>query len=209
MRKIQALEDSLAHTIRRLYSRGLVSGVGGNASVILPGRKRLVITPSGYFKGGVESGDLVTVTLSGRIIGAGRPSSDLPTHLAIYRLRKDVNAVVHGHPPSAVAMMTAGIDLPTLTPEHAVLVRSVQVVDFVPPGKEGAEAISRVIDGKTDLVGVRNHGFFALGKDLHDAASKIEVIEESSKIYLGMRQLGRVSQLDEDQVARIRRVYRK
>ena len=81
------LESALASTIRRLYVRGLVSGVGGNASVILESRKDVLITPAGYFKGGVAEGDLVRVSVNGRVVGKGKPSSELPTHLAAYRLR--------------------------------------------------------------------------------------------------------------------------
>ena len=99
------IERDLAHTIRRLYERGLVSGVGGNASVLLKSRKQILITPAGYFKGGVAEGDLVRVSLQGKIIGKGRPSSELATHLEAYRLRRDVRAVVHGHPPAAVALV--------------------------------------------------------------------------------------------------------
>ncbi|HUK79050.1 MAG TPA: class II aldolase/adducin family protein, partial [Nitrososphaerales archaeon] len=103
------LETDLAHTIRRLYERGLVSGVGGNASVLLPSGRQILITPAGYFKGGVAAGDLVRVELGGSVVGKGKPSSELATHLEAYRLRKDVRAVVHAHPPVAVALMTAGV----------------------------------------------------------------------------------------------------
>jgi L-ribulose-5-phosphate 4-epimerase len=92
------LERDLARTIRRLYERGLVSGVGGNASVLLPSKRQMLITPSGYFKGGIAQGDLVRVSLEGKVIEKGKPSSELPTHLAAYKIRKDVGAVVHGHP---------------------------------------------------------------------------------------------------------------
>src|SRR5579863_2711798 len=101
------LERDLARTIRRLYERGLVSGVGGNASVLLPSKRQMLITPSGYFKGGIAQGDLVKVSLEGKVVGKGKPSSELPTHLAAYRIRKDVGAVVHGHPSTAVALVTA------------------------------------------------------------------------------------------------------
>src|SRR5579863_4231788 len=101
------LERDLARTIRRLYERGLVSGVGGNASVLLPSRRQMLITPAGYFKGGVAEGDLVRVSLEGKVTGKGKPSSELATHLAAYRVRKEegVEAVVHGNPPTAVALV--------------------------------------------------------------------------------------------------------
>ena len=137
----ETLEKDLARTIRRLYERGLVSGVGGNASVILRPKDVILITPAGYFKGGVAEGNLVRVRLDGRVVGAGRPSSELATHLEAYRVRKDVNAVVHGHPPSAVALITAGVEIPVVTPEHAALIRSMEVVEFAAPGVPGANVV--------------------------------------------------------------------
>jgi L-fuculose-phosphate aldolase len=206
MSDIEGLKDELARTIRRLYERGLVSGVGGNASLILPHGEKILITPSGYFKGGVAKGDLITVTLSGKVLSEGVPSSELATHLLAYKLRKDVKAVVHAHPPTATAMITAGLSIPTMTPEHSVMVTNLKVVDFAPPGREGADAVHESLK-ECDVVGIRNHGFFSLGPDLHEAASRLEVLEESAKIYMTMRQLGKMSVLGDDLIKRVRAVY--
>jgi len=200
------LKRDLAHTIRRLYERGLVSGVGGNASVLLPSRKQMLITPAGYFKGGVAEGDILRVSLDGRAQGKGKPSSELPTHLTVYRVRKDVGAVVHGHPPTAVAIITAGMTIPTMTPEHAVMVKRLEVVDFVVPGEAGAKAVEEPLK-RCDVVGIRNHGFFSLGRDLHEAASRLEVLEESAKIYLAGRAAGGVSGLREEDLEKVRGAY--
>jgi L-fuculose-phosphate aldolase len=214
MTELERLERDLAHTIRRLYERGLVSGVGGNASVILPSkRKEILITPTGYFKGGIAEGDLLRVSLEGKkkkrtkVLGKGKPSSELPTHLAAYRVRKDVGAVVHGHPPTAVALITAGVTVPTMTPEHAVMIRRLEVVGFAVPGEAGARAVAESLK-RCDVVGIVNHGFFSLGPDLHEAASRLEVLEESAKIYLAGRQAGGgVSGLRKEDLDRVRAVY--
>ena len=206
MDDIRQLERTLAFTIRRLYERGLVSGVGGNASVLTPTRKQLLITPAGYFKGGVAEGDIVRVSLDGKVTGRGRPSSELATHLAAYRTRKDVRAVVHGHPPSAVALITAGADIPAMTPEHSVMIRSLEVVDFAAPGEAGARAVTESLK-RCDVVGIRNHGFFSLGGDLHTAVSRLEVLEESAKIYLAGRQVGGAPGLGREDQKKIRSAY--
>jgi len=200
------IETDLAHTIRRLYERGLVSGVGGNASVLLPPGRQILITPSKYFKGGVAEGDLVRVSIQGKVFGKGKPSSELATHLEVYRLRKDVKAVVHGHPPTAVALITAGVSIPVMTPEHAVMVQRLSVVDFAPPGEAGAKAVMGALK-LCDVVGIRNHGFFSLGSDLHEAASRLEVLEESAKIYLAGQQVGGVSGLGREALGEIRKGY--
>jgi L-fuculose-phosphate aldolase len=204
--ELERLERDLARTIRRLYERGLVSGVGGNASVLVPPKKLVLITPAGYFKGGVAEGGLVKVGLNGGVIGRGKPSSELPTHHAAYRARRDVRAVVHGHPPTAVALITSGVQIPTMTPEYAVMIRRLEVVDFAPPGEAGAKAITKQL-GRCDMVGIRNHGFFSLGKDLNEAASKLEVLEESAKICLAGRMVGGASGLDDEEVEDIRKAY--
>jgi L-fuculose-phosphate aldolase len=206
MDRLARLEGDLARTIRRLYERGLVSGVGGNASVLLPSKRQMLITPSGYFKGGLAEGDLVRVSLEGKVVGKGNPSSELPTHLAAYRVRKDVAAVVHGHPPTAVALVTAGITVPSMTPEHAVMIKRLEVVGFAVPGEAGARAIEEPLK-RCDLVGIRNHGFFSLGVDLHEAASRLEVLEESAKIYLAGLQAGGVLGLGEEDLERVREAY--
>jgi L-fuculose-phosphate aldolase len=213
MSKLERLESDLARTIRRLYERGLVSGVGGNASVILPSKREILITPTGYFKGGVAEGDLLRVSLEGKederkkVLGKGKPSSELPTHLAAYRVRKDVEAVVHGHPPTAVALITAGVTVPSVTPEHAVMIRRLEVVGFAVPGEAGARAVEESLK-RCDVVGIMNHGFFSLGPDLHEAASRLEVLEESAKIYLaGLQVGGGVSGLRKEDLERVRAVY--
>jgi len=208
MSEIAKLEGTLSHTIRRLYERGLVSGVGGNASIILPSRNQIMITPAGYFKGGVAEGDIVRVTLKGDVLGKGTPSSELATHLMVYGTRKDVTAVVHGHPPTAVALITAGVPIPVMTPEHAVMIRRLEVVGFAPPGRLGALAVREAIK-RCDVVGIRNHGFFSLGNGLHEAASRLEVLEESAKIFLAGHHVGGVSGLGPKELGLIRKNYDK
>jgi len=206
MDRFARLGRDVARSIRRLYERGLVSGVGGNASVLLPSGDQILITPAGYFKGGVAEGDLVRVSLEGKVVGKGKPSSELATHLAAYRVRKDVTAVVHGHPPTAVALITSGVTVPTMTPEHAVMVRRLEVVGFAVPGEAGAVAVEEALK-RCDVVGIKNHGFFSFGKDLHEAVSRLEVLEESAKIYLAGREVGGVSGLAEEDVERVRKSY--
>ena len=93
-----------------------------------------------------------------------------------------------------------------MTPEHVVLLRSIEVVDFAPPGEAGVRIVSDSLK-RCDLVGIKNHGFFSLGRDLHEAASRLEVIEESAKIYVTARQFGNVHELGQEDLRRIRRGY--
>jgi L-fuculose-phosphate aldolase len=113
---------------------------------------------------------------------------------------------VHGHPPTAVALVTAGVTIPSMTPEHAVMIERLEVVGFAAPGEAGARAVEESLK-RCDVVGIRNHGFFSLGADLHEAASRLEVLEESAKIYLAGRQAGGVSGLGEEDLEKVREAY--
>src|SRR3989442_13971808 len=103
-----------------MYQLGFISGTEGNVSV-LEAPDRLWITPSGHHKGLLQPADLLLIDLQGDVLfGNGRPSSETPMHLALYRCRPDIRAVVHAHPPLATALTVAGWRLePPLLAEAA------------------------------------------------------------------------------------------
>jgi len=95
----QLARQTLADVMKKLYSRGLISVYGGNASLLLSDDNALLITPSGFNKENLREEDLVKVDfVSGKVLGEGKPSSELRTHLAIYGANKEAKAVVHAHP---------------------------------------------------------------------------------------------------------------
>ena len=108
------LRRDIVAVCQRLYQRGFIAGTEGNVSA-LEGPDRLWITPSGHHKGLLQPADLLLIDLQGHVLfGNGRPSSETPMHLALYRCRPDIRAVVHAHPPLATATsaMTVISDLP-------------------------------------------------------------------------------------------------
>src|SRR5208282_1302015 len=96
---------------RMLHENRFVAATDGNLSVRLDER-RLLITPTCTSKGRMRAGDLVIVDIDGnRLAGKRRVSSELAMHLLIYRLRPDVNGIVHAHPPTATGFAASGLDL--------------------------------------------------------------------------------------------------
>ena len=105
---IESAREEIVRVGHRLWQRGLVGGAEGNVSVRLDA-SRILTTPSGACKGFLAPGDLLVTDPDGGVLsGAGRPSSELRMHLRIYRLRPDVGAVVHAHPPTATGFAIAG-----------------------------------------------------------------------------------------------------
>lgn len=129
----------------------------GNDSARLRKKGQILITPAGCFNGGVVQGYVVRVSLQGEVITREEPSNELPTRLGAYRTNENVNAGVHSHPPNAVELVCAGMKIPVMIPEHAVMVKRMEVVDFVIPGEHGARAIAIKPKG-CDIIGTRNRG---------------------------------------------------
>ena len=98
--------DQLVMIMDRIYQYGMTTTSGGNLS-IRDANGDIWITPSGIDKGSLTRNDIMRVTKDGEIIGPHKPSVELPFHRDIYRLRPDLNAILHAHPPTLVAFSLA------------------------------------------------------------------------------------------------------
>jgi L-fuculose-phosphate aldolase len=196
----QALRAEIVRVCRRLYERGLIAGGEGNVSARLADGS-ILVTPAGASKIDVAEDDLVVVDRTGkRVAGSGRPSSELGVHLRIYQLRRDVEAVVHAHPPFATAFAVAGEDLmaPVL-PEILVQIGGVPLVPYATPGSPAlADAIEPFLQ-LHDAFLMANHGATSYGSTLSIAHQRMESLEHAARILFSARALGHVSPLTDDQ----------
>ncbi|MCD6357036.1 MAG: class II aldolase/adducin family protein [Thermoproteales archaeon] len=166
--------------MRNLFNRGLISALGGNVSARIPGSEEFWITPSGIFKGELTAEDLVKLDLEGNILeGFLRPSIEWPFHAAIYKVRPDVNAVVHAHNPFTLGLTLAGMGLKPITVEAVMVLRKVEVVPFAFPGTEELANLvkEKAMAGARAIV-LQNHGIVAMGANLYEAEAIAETLEE-------------------------------
>lgn len=203
-----ALRSALIEVGRRLYERGLVVAAEGNVSVRLDDR-RLLTTPTGACKGVLTPDQLVLVDLEGRRLqGELLPSSELPLHLAIYRARSDVQAIVHAHPPIATGFAVAGIplDQPILA-EAVVLLGPVPVAPYgTPTTEELSEAVLTYIRGHTAIL-LANHGALTVGGDLWEAYFRMEILERVAQVSLVAHLLGRRNVLSEEEIRKLSTLF--
>ncbi len=96
--KMMHPREQITLIMKRIYNRVLTTTSGGNLSII-DENGDIWITPTGVDKGLMKPSDIVCVKADGTIIGDNKPSSEYPFHLAIYRERPDIRAIVHAHPP--------------------------------------------------------------------------------------------------------------
>lgn len=118
--KLESLRDEVFEANQDLVRHNLVVFTFGNASGYDRASGLVVIKPSGVPYNKLKPADLVITDLSGTIVeGSLRPSSDLPTHLALYQAFDGVNGVVHTHSRYATSWAQAGLEIPCLGTTHA------------------------------------------------------------------------------------------
>ncbi|HET7752861.1 MAG TPA: class II aldolase/adducin family protein [Anaeromyxobacteraceae bacterium] len=198
------LRRDLVEVCRRLHARNLIGAGEGNVSVRL-GRGRLLVTPSGANKGFITARDLVVVREGdGAVVGRGRASTELKMHLAAYAARPDVNAIVHAHPITAVALTVAGVPPPNdLMPEASVVLGDVAVAPFSTPGTDEVPRALAPLIGSHDVLLLERHGALALGGDLFQAYDRLETLERVAQVALAARLLGRCDPLPRDAVEKV------
>jgi L-fuculose-phosphate aldolase len=196
------LRRDIVAVCQRLYQRGFIAGTEGNVSA-LEGPDRLWITPSGHHKGFLQPADLLLIDLQGQVLfGNGRPSSETPMHLALYRCRPDIRAVVHAHPPLATALTVAGYRLePPLLPEAVVALGEVPTIPYqMPTTWQFANDVGAAMR-QAEAALLENHGSVAVGSSLQAAFNKMEIVERAAQILYLAKLLGRVQPLAPEAVA--------
>jgi L-fuculose-phosphate aldolase len=195
------LRRDIVAVCQRLYQRGFIAGTEGNVSA-LEGPDRLWITPSGYHKGLLQPADLLLIDLQGHVLfGNGCPSSETPMHLALYRCRPDIGAVVHAHPPLATALTVAGYRLePPLLPEAVVALGEVPTIPYqMPTTWQFANDVGAAMR-QAEAALLENHGSVAVGASLQAAFNKMEIVERAAQILYLAKLLGRVQPLSPEAV---------
>lgn len=195
------LKEQFCDIGRRIWLKGFCAGNEGNHSYRI-GENRVLCTPTGISKGNLKPDDLCVVDMEGKQVGGSRArTSEILLHLTIYKIRPDVKAVIHSHPPHATAFAVAGVDLPTcIHPEAEVFLGPVHTAKYVTPGdKRLGESIAPFVkDSNTIVLG--NHGVVCYGHDLENAYYKLEIVDAYSRILILAKQVGSIKTLSADEM---------
>ncbi|MEM2390123.1 MAG: class II aldolase/adducin family protein, partial [Ignisphaera sp.] len=115
-----------------------------------------------------------------------------PIHAAIYRVRQDVNAVVHAHNPVTLGLALAGIGLKPITVEAVMVLRRIEIVPFAFPGTDQlAKLVAEKAALGTRALILQNHGIIAMGANLYEAEAVAETLEEVAMAQFVSMALGR------------------
>lgn len=201
---IEKVRQELVDMGRRIANDKFVVGPGGNTSARLG--NTIFMKASGAAFEDAKKTDYVGVDFnSGKLVdGKLKPTSEVQMHLACYKARPDINAVIHTHPPYATAYAMLGKTLEPFTPDFvAFICTSVPVVPYiVPTGKELADAMAAKIKNHNGVF-MMNHGILTVGCNLKEAYYRSLLIEESVKTYIFAKILGKMRFLSKKQISQI------
>jgi L-ribulose-5-phosphate 4-epimerase len=210
--RLQHLREEVLEANLELVRRGLVLYTFGNASGIDRGEGLVVIKPSGVPYETMTPADLVVADLDGNIVeGTLRPSSDLPTHLTLYKAFRDISGVTHTHSRYATAWAQARKAIPCFGTTHADYFHgAVPVTEVLDTNEIEGEyeantghaivrAVGEEICSAMPGVLVANHGPFAWGKSAREAARNAVILEEiAHTAYLTLQINGESSAIGRD-----------
>ncbi len=185
----QTVLQEFCDTAQSFFDRGYAYGSTGNLSIKIG--DGIWFTPSGRPLRGLKPAHIACIDLSGKFLNPNRPSKEYGLHLAIYRRRPDVNAIVHLHSPHAVALSCLedldNWSMPAMTPNFFMRVAPLGIVSYSRPGSaELSEAVDNAIQSHDSLL-LRNHGLIAAGASWHEAVDRGSQLEETARLYFLLR----------------------
>lgn len=197
-------KEEVAYFMRRLYNKNLTTTSGGNISMRV-GDNHFLVTASQTDKGRMSSNDVGLVNLEGESITAGfKASMETGMHLAVFKQREDVQAIVHAHPTFATAFAITNKSVNCkLMGEARAICGEAAIAKYKLMGTfELANVVAQATE-KANIVQMENHGVLAVGTSLLEAFDRLEVFEASAKLTFITEIMGNRKELSSDELSQI------
>jgi len=198
------LKQEMCEIGHRIWLKGFCAGNEGNHSVRISD-DRVLSTPTGLSKGFLRPEMITVVDMDGKQVDNDnkyKRTSEILLHLAIYKKRPDVKAVIHSHPPHATAFACAGVPIPEgIHPEAEVFLGKVPTAAYTTPSYAGlGDSVCKLITSETNTVLLGNHGTVSFSTSLMETYYKLEIIDAYCRILLLIKQVGKVNFLSQQEM---------
>lgn len=208
-KSIKELKEEIIKYGKLAEEKNLTPGVSGNMSARCG--DKILITSSGSANGYLSEDDFVLIDFDGNVIeGKKKPSSEKLLHCAFYKMRSDVDYIIHMHSPYLSSFASAGVAL-----DEPIMAENVFYFGKIPLAEYGLPSSTDLVNktakffGEYDAVLMANHGFIVGDKTIHDAFLKLTLAESYAQVVLNTRILGGAKVLTEQQVKEIYELRKK
>ncbi len=213
MQNLQEIKQEMCDVGYRIWHRGYCAGNEGNHSVRIS-EDRVLTTPTGLSKGFLKPEMITLVDMDGVQIDRNnkyKRSSEVLMHLAIYKARADIRAVVHSHPPHATAFAITNVTIPEgIHPEAEVFLGRIPMAEYATPSKPVlGESVVSLIGPHTNTVIMGNHGTVSFDKTLIGAYYKLEILDAYCRLLILSKSLGKANVLNPAQMHELLEVKQK
>lgn len=185
MFETKEIKNNIIEIGKRLYNKGLTTGMSGNISFRQNGQ--IFVTATCTCLGEMSEFEITILDEAGNIVNNNKikPSSESMMHVEIYKKRPDINAIIHAHPPFSTALALSGeSNFPAILAEPVVQLGNILLAKYKTPSTiELAQEVAKYFENG-DAVLMANHGAVACGHDLKETFYKLETLEFYSQVYL-------------------------
>lgn len=181
------LKQELVRVSRRCYDRNLITATGGNVSCRVPGEEAILIKSSGSAFSDMTEDDVVKVDLEGNLLeGTKLLSKEWRFHAGIYKVRPEVNVVIHVHPPYATAIAANHSELPLVTNHAKGFLKHVPTIEVASSGSEllAVEVLEQFDNPERVAILMKEHGIITVGENFNKAFYLAEMLEDTAKIAI-------------------------
>ena len=180
---------------RRMWESGLCVVSAGNVSRRADAEGRYIaITPTSVPYESMKENEIVIIDTSARgtVESSRKPSYELAMHLAVYRARTDVGAIVHTHAPFVTTLSVLRLSLPPVIDEMMVAFGgTAEVADYAFTGTDDLGAnVAKALGDRSAAI-LSNHGNVCVGRDLEQALHVAVVMEACARVYVQALQIGK------------------
>jgi L-fuculose-phosphate aldolase len=193
--------DQIILIIYKIYRNGMTTTSGGNISII-DDNGDVWVTPSAIDKGTLRPSDIICVRKDSNIEGRHKPSSEYPFHIAIYKCRPEIKAVIHAHPPALVSFsIVRQIPNTNVIPQAKKVCGTIGYAQYALPGSdELGDVIAKEFDKGFNAVIMENHGTVVGGINLSDAYQRFETMEFCARTLINGNTIGTPNYLTDEQI---------
>ncbi|MBY0555271.1 class II aldolase/adducin family protein [bacterium] len=200
--KAQKVATDIVEICARLHRRNMLAAADGNISYRISDDE-ILITPSGIAKGFMNADQISVINLKGEVL-VGKPSSERLMHLEVFKSSTKAKAIIHAHPPTAIAWSIAQPELKKLPSDClSEVILATGDIPFVPYARPGTQQMGDVLKEflpQHRALILRNHGAIAWGEDMDEAYRGMERIEHSAEILFKAKQLGGLHPLPAEEI---------
>lgn len=189
MSKYMPYKEKVLEVSRELWQEGYFGtkhGTGGNVSSLIDGEEAIAVTPSAKNYNELKPEDICIVDFEqNRLEGTLDPSVETGMHLAVYKDRPDVSAVIHTHQPFASIFAVLNEPIPALFDEVSVAIGpEIAICSYGLSGSpELLQNVKDKLSNRCHCYLLQNHGALSIGPDLDRTLYFVEVLEKTAKIY--------------------------